>query len=348
MLDARFWLLWAMTTLVVTSSARNPLYVVVLLLATMVVGEICAPDDGRRAPLSPLRFAALAVPLSALFNGLTVHLGDTVLLTLPPWLPLIGGRITLEALTYGALNGLALTIIFAAFAVFNQVTPIRELIKLTPRSFHEGGVVLSIALTFIPQTTRSLRRIREAQAVRGHRVEGVRDWIPIVVPLLVSGLERAMGLAEAMVARGYGAVRDRKHALGTQWMLVGGLLMLLGGWLAYLFRTDWRVLAVVTMILGAAGIGLAAWLTGRGVRHSVYRPHRWTLKDTLATSGCLLTLALAVTQRESLHYSPYPVLELPRFDPLVGVALLGLVLPAVVGVTEQDDSEPKNRETARK
>ena len=36
-------------------------------------------------------------------------------------------------------------------------------------------------------------RIREAQAVRGHRVQGIRDWLPIVVPLLVSGLERAMG-----------------------------------------------------------------------------------------------------------------------------------------------------------
>jgi energy-coupling factor transport system permease protein len=330
MLDARVWLLWALTTLVTASSTRNPLYVIVLLLIATVVGGACAAGEGRRAPLSPLRFAMIAVPLSALFNGLTVHFGDTVLFHLPGWLPLLGGAVTLEALTFGAVNGLTLTAIFSAFAVFNQVTPVRDLIKLTPRAFHEGGVVLSIALTFIPQTTRSLQRIREAQAVRGHRVRGIRDWLPIVVPLLVSGLERAMGLAETMVARGYGAVSDQEQPLRTQILLVLGLLTLLGGWLAYLFRSAWRIPAVAGMVVGAGLIGLAIWQTGRGVQHTVYRPRQWTLADTLTVLGCAVTLAVALTQRELLYYSPYPRLSLPDFNPFVGMGLLGLLVPAFV------------------
>ena len=344
MFDARVWLLWALTTLVAASSARNPLYVIVLLLVAVIVGLVCAPSGGRRAPLSPLRFAIIAVPLSALFNGLTVHFGDTVLLRLPRWLPLLGGPVTLEALVFGATNGLTLTAIFSGFAVFNQVTPVRDLVQLTPRAFHEAGVVLSIALTFLPQTTRSLRRIRDAQAVRGHRVRGLRSWLPIVVPLLVSGLERSMGLAEAMVARGYGAISERAQPLRTQGVLVLGLLGLLGGWLAFLFRPSLREVAVGAMLGGAALIVGVVWLTGRTVSHTVYRRRRWTVRDTLAVLGCGVTLAvillpLPLVNGETLYYSPYPSVTLPVFDPFVGLGLLGLLVPAVVSAAGQPEPD---------
>ena len=69
MIDARAWLLWAVTTLVLASSTRNPLYAVLLLLIVTVTGVACAPGRERRAALLPLRFAATAVPLAALFNG---------------------------------------------------------------------------------------------------------------------------------------------------------------------------------------------------------------------------------------------------------------------------------------
>ncbi len=335
MLDARAWLVWALTTLVVASSTRNPLYVLLLLLVAMVVGSVCASNRGRGAITSPLRFAAVAVPLAALFNGLTAHLGDTVLFRLPDWLPLLGGPVTMEALVFGAMNGLTLTAIFSAFTVFNQVTPVRDLIQLAPRAFHETGVVLSIALTFIPQTTRSLTRIREAQAMRGHRVRGLRDWLPIVVPLLVSGLERSMGLAEAMVARGYGATSDRAQPLRTQGLLALGLFALLGGWLAFLLLPPWKGAAVGAMIVGAGIIVGVLWLAGRTVSHTTYRARRWAVRDTLTVLGCGLALVtvllpLPLVDRGTLYYAPYPGLTLPAFDPFIGLGLLGLLVPAVV------------------
>jgi energy-coupling factor transport system permease protein len=319
MLDARAWLLWALTVLVTASSTRNPLYVVLLLL-----------------------IAAVAVPMAALFNGLTAHLGDTVLFRLPDGLPLLGGPVTLEALVFGAMNGLTLTAIFGGFTVFNRVTPVRDLVRLTPRAFHEAGVVLSIALTFIPQTTRSLARIREAQAVRGHRVRGLRDWLPIFVPLLVSGLERSMGLAEAMVARGYGAVSDREQPLRTQVLLAAGLFSLLGGWLGFLFLPSWKGVGLGLMAVGTGVIATVLWLAGRGVSHTTYRTRRWTARDTLAVLGCGVALAavlvrLPLVDRSTLYYSPYPALILPTFDPLIGLGLLGLLAPAVVCTGGQAD-----------
>lgn len=344
MLDARVWLLWVLTTLVAASSARNPLYSVLLALVTTVVGTVCAPTDeeagGPGAILSPLRFATIAIPLSALFNALTVHTGETVLFRLPGWLPLLGGPVTLEAIVFGAQNGLVLTVIFAGFAVFNQVTPVRDLVRLAPRAFHEIGVIVSIALTFVPQTTRSLRRIRQAQAVRGHRMEGLRDWPPIVVPLLVSGLERSMGLAEAMVARGYGSATDKAQSLRASIGLVAGLLLLLAGWLTFLFRSAWQAVGVGLMVVGGALIVGVVWLAGRSVEHTVYRPRRWTTRDTLVVAGCALALLMVLfppVGGDTLYYSPYPRLTLPPLSPLVGFGLLGLLLPAVVSVMGNGD-----------
>lgn len=335
MLDARVWLLWALTVLVTASSARHPLYVAVLLLTALVVEATCAVEERDRAPLSPLHFGMIAVPLSAVFNGLTVHLGDTVLFSLPDWLPLLGGGITLEAIVFGALNGLTLTVIFSSFAVFNAVTPVRDLVRLTPRAFHEAGVILSIALTFVPETAHSLQRIREAQAVRGHRVRGVRDWLPIVVPLLTSGLERSMGLAEAMVARGYGAVSDEGQPLRRQVLLALGLLALLAGWLVLLFRPSRQLVAAGAMLVGTSLIVGVVWLTGRSVSHTVYRARRWTYRDTATLLGCGLTLAVALTQREQLYYSPYPRLTAPSFNPFIGLGLLGLIAPALISICRE-------------
>ncbi len=332
MIDPRAWLTWALTALAIASSTRSPLYLLLLLLTITAVGAFVPPADERRLPFSPLRFALFAIPLAAMFNALTAHLGDTVLLHLPDWLPLVGGAVTMEGLLYGATNGLALAAILSAFAVVNQATPLHELLRLTPRAYHEAGVVLSIALTFIPQTTRSVARIREAQAVRGHRVRGLRGWLPILVPLLINGLERSMGLAEAMIARGYGATTDRAQPTSLRLLLTFGLLALLGGWLAWLFVPQAGGLAAIGLAGGAALLIGALWLAGRAVRRTAYRSHRWTPVDSLVILGCAVALTpillpLPLVDRTALAYSPYPRLSLPPFDPLTGVAMLSLLLP---------------------
>jgi energy-coupling factor transport system permease protein len=342
MLDVRAWLIWSLTVLVMVSSTRNPLYVVLLLLMVTITSTVCAPDREQRGLPSTLRFGLFAVPLAALFNGLTIHSGATPLIHLPEWVPLAGGPITLEALAFGATNGLVLTAIFGGFAVFNTVTPTHDLVRLTPRAFREAGVVASIALTFIPQTSRSLKRIREAQAVRGHQVRGLRDWLPIVVPLLVSGLERSMGLAEAMVARGYGAIASRANPLRRQILLALGLMGLLGGWLSWLFLPEWRTAATAGMALGGLLILGAIWLAGRHVERTHYREYRWTWRDTLVAAGCIVNLVVALlplplVDGTTFGYTPYPHLTVPAFDPLIGIALLGLLLPVVIALLGEQE-----------
>lgn len=335
MRDVRAWLLWALATLIVASRARNPLYLVLLLLALAVVDAAYTPREARGLVSSPFRFLRYTVPLAALFNALTVHYGEHILFEIPAWVPLFGGNATLEGLVYGAVNGLALTLIFAAFTLLNRVTAVHDLVRLAPKAFHESGVVLSIALTFMPQTTRSLQRIREAQALRGHRVRGLRDWLPIVVPLLVSGMERSLCLAEAMVARGYGSVADRAQPLRTQLLLALGLVFTLGGWLGWTFYAEARTAALVLGLAGVLILVGTLWLAGRGVRRTRYRVRRWDRGDTVIAVGSLLALAVSLLPLpflplETLVYSPYPRLAWPAFNPWVASLLLGLIAPALV------------------
>jgi energy-coupling factor transport system permease protein len=335
--DVRAWLVWALAVLGVASATRNPLYALLLLLVVVLSEVVHAPRGERRAGQATLRFTAVVVPLAALFNLLTVHLGETVLLRLPQGIPLVGGPLTLEALLFGVTNGLVLAAIFGGFAVFNGVTPARDLIRLTPRAFHAAGVVLSIALTFLPQTSRSLERIREAQAVRGHRVRGVRDWLPLVVPLLVSGLERSMSLAEAMVARGYGATTGRARSLRLQLLLASGMLALLAGWLAYLLLPlPWGGIGLALAAVGVALLLVVLRMAGSAVAHTDYRPLRWAARDSLVALGCGVALAVVFLplpgiDRTSLSYVPYPRLTLPAFDPWIGIGLLGLLVPVGLG-----------------
>ena len=64
------------------------------------------------------------------------------------------------------------------------------------------GLVIAMALRFIPLIADRADRIREAQAARGGSVRGLRGVATTVVPLLVQVLQLAHTVSEALDARG--------------------------------------------------------------------------------------------------------------------------------------------------
>jgi biotin transport system permease protein len=64
------------------------------------------------------------------------------------------------------------------------------------------GLVLAMALRFIPLVAERADRIREAQAARGGSVRGLRAVRTTVVPLIVQVLQLATTVSEALDARG--------------------------------------------------------------------------------------------------------------------------------------------------
>jgi energy-coupling factor transport system permease protein len=340
------WLSWLAVSLVALSLTRNPLYLLLILLCLLFVSLwLQKREDGARPAVHPLRFTLILVTLGALFNAFTSHYGSTILFTIPGKIPLLSGHFTLEALVYGATNGLILAGMFASFTVLNQALPTRALVRLIPRAFYPVALVTSIAVTYLPTTIRLSGQIREAQEIRGHQVRGIRDWLPLLMPLLVGGMEHAMQLAEAMTARGFASAplpiqpvpSTRTSILPGSILLrlalLSGLLLLSAGWLWRLNGGDGFGLALICS--GALLILGSLWQQGRHFPRTSYRKEKWRLHDSLVLAASLLLLALLLLplpflDRASLAYSAYPLLTLPPFYPILGLAMLGLLLPVVV------------------
>jgi energy-coupling factor transport system permease protein len=343
-LHAGAWLCWLAAVVVILALTRNPIYLALTLawIAGVALAAAHVPNLGQTAlPLSPWRFALVVVPLSALFNALTVHVGGTVLARLPASWPLFGGPVTAEALVYGALNGLALTGLFAAFGIATRMLPLRQVIQLIPRAYYAVAVIVTIAVTFVPAMLRQARQIREAQAVRGHRLQGWRSWLPLWLPLVTGGLERALQLAEAMTARGF-AGGPPLHDLWTRAGVMAGLILVAAG---LLLRTVWGQAAAGAWLLlaGSVLVVAAIWQAGRRRPHTVYRPAPWRGADWLVAGGALATVAalllpLPGLEHVTLFYSPYPLLAAPEFALGIGVATWGLLIPAAVLAVKAETS----------
>jgi energy-coupling factor transport system permease protein len=340
-MNALIWFAWAAGLMVITLATRNPLYLLLAMGVTRVVNA-GLPRDPARVQLSLRRMALLIVPLSALFNAVSVHIGDTVLFTLPGDIPVFSGAVTLEGLVYGAINGLMLVTVLSIFQTLNAATAPRDWMRFAPRAYQSIGMTMSIAMGFVPQTTRRLREVQEAQAVRGHRVKGIRDWLPLWVPLLTGGMEQSMQLSEAMVARGYGAAQSEASSTKRQMLLAAGLLLALAGWFTRFFVALPAWLGWVAVIAGA-GMVIASLIRRKGTPHTSLRDQRLTRRDWLCLvlfAGGVMAFGLpaALGGAASLFWSPYPALTVPAFDVWLGLALLLFVAPILqsFGQNEQN------------
>jgi energy-coupling factor transport system permease protein len=339
------WMLWLAAALLPAMISRNPLYLILLLLAVAVAYNTM----GRLSPMatswSVFLKAGLALGmLSVVFNTLTVHYGDTVLFTLPhlslhfgrvPLLEL-GGDTTLEALTYGLTSALSLVAILLVFATFNVLVDHHKVLRMTPAFLYQTGMIASIAIAFVPQMVSSLQDIREAQALRGHRFRGLRDLLPLFVPLLTTGLERAIQLAESMEARGFGGGssdrpgrRGALHRVLIATSLFG--LLVAAFYVGYFASTRW-----VGAIIGMASMALLlvnVLVMGRGVKRSRYRRELWRPRDTLVAAASIASILVVagfwLLHVEALVFYPYPKVTVPDFNPLIGLAMLSAVAPVL-------------------
>lgn len=341
------WLLWLAAALTVIGLTNNPLYLLLTLLAVSLVFVACHDERPLARAYRLFFVAGFALWLGYIvFSVVTVGggRGQTVLLTLPQLtLPsllggvVLGGPITAEDIVWGAVRGLRIWVLVAVFGAFNALVDHYRLLRMTPRSLFHVGLAVTIAITFVPHTLRSLGEIRESQRLRGHRFRGPRSYLALVAPLLASSLEQSIQFAEALDARGYGRTRANDLALGRQQLgvLAGVLLFAAGlfGWLYYGSAASGVALAL--MIVGAALIGWAARMLGRLVPRTTYRRERWHRRDTLvcgAALGCgAAWLALWLVGEPSLLYNPYAALVVPPFALLPGLAVLLLAVPATFG-----------------
>lgn len=171
---------------------------------------------------------ALAATAIRIFFALVIGVpmpGQTIFtlpeLQLPDFLVGIrlGGEVTTQRLI-GALKEASLfSALIIAFGGANSLTTPTRLLKVLPNRVYGVGVATTIATTLTPQLANSVTRIKQAQFFRGQSATGFRSWSRISTPVLEDSLARAVDLAAALEARGYGAFSTPTRYRPIEWNL---------------------------------------------------------------------------------------------------------------------------------
>ena len=344
-MPAVVWLLWAVAAAATVQLAPNPLYVTIVVAVAALVVQAHAGDNGNTLtsafPILLAAGVAFAVLRLVLTVATTHGSGGAVLFTLPDaTLPrlfggfTVGGTVELPVLARAAAEGWVIVGVIAAFAAFNAVVNHHELVQAAPRAFYELGLAVTVALAFVPSTIAAVAAVREADRARtgGHVVRRGR-LVRQVVPVLESGMERAVHLAESMDSRGFG--RDTTAAdVASGWFGLGSLVLLGGCFVALVARATTTAAALA--LAGTAALVAAVVLSSKASRRARYRPRRVAPRQWGLAAAAWLAPAIVVAADVAGDHTltwPADVLALPAVSLLPLLGLLALAVPAIAIAT---------------
>lgn len=171
-----------------------------LIAALLLVLCLRAPATRRRPYLTGCALTALGV---LVVTPLVVVDGVNVLWS-GPVIPVLGRLdVTVEELGAAAVQALRLVAVTLAFAAYALLLDHDALVR-SVRFARRSALVVALATRLVPTLERDARGLVEALRGRGIEVQGVRGRARLLSPLVSGSLERALNLAEAMEARGYG------------------------------------------------------------------------------------------------------------------------------------------------
>jgi energy-coupling factor transport system permease protein len=82
---------------------------------------------------------------------------------------------------------------------------------------YEFAFAFTTAVRFVPVLAEEAQTIMDAQKARGLELEKgnfmkrIRNYVPILIPLIVNAIRRSLELAEAMESRAWGATKNRTN-----------------------------------------------------------------------------------------------------------------------------------------
>lgn len=335
------WVSWALAAAAVVQLAPNPVYVTVVIAIAALVLEAHATDAPLAGAFPVLLLAGIAFgALRVVLTALTAHASGAAFVHLPQLtLPAIlggftvGGAIETDIVVRAAAEAWVIVGIIAVFGAFNGVVSHYELVQAAPRAFYEIGLAVTVALAFVPSTIAAIGAVREADRARtGGRVVRRGRLLRQLVPILETGMERAVALAESMDSRGFGHRRASRTDAAAGWLGAGALLGIAGAFIALVARSS--TTASVLLAGGAAALAAAVVLASKGTSRVRYRDRRLSPRDWLLAAGVWIApaglVALAAAGDRS-HDWPAAVLGGARLG-LPPVSLAGLAFVLVLAL----------------
>ncbi len=160
----------------------------------------------RREWIRSMRGAAFLATIIFLTNFVFAFIGT-------------GYIITAKILENAAAMTLRFIVLVESFSVFFLTTSPDHLglaLEQT-RVPYEFVFAFTTAVRFVPVLAEEAQTIMDAQKARGLELERgnflkrIRNYIPILIPLIVSAIRRSLELAEAMESRAWGATKERTN-----------------------------------------------------------------------------------------------------------------------------------------
>ena len=217
--------------IVLTTS--NPAYKAAVLCAAFTV---LAATAGLRRMRRLLLSVALVGFFDVLLNFMSAHLGLTVLFTVPYAVPAFGGTYTVEGLAFGVSGALTIAAALLAAAPFSLLLAPHDVMDALPRVLASTGTAIAASLNLVPSIARSFTDVAEAQRMRGWRPRGPGSWAEVLVPVVLTGAEGSIQLAESMEARGFGSgprtAYQRPRLSSRDWFVFAGAAVAVARFLA--------------------------------------------------------------------------------------------------------------------
>jgi len=130
-----------------------------------------------------------------------------------------GYVLTAAAVENSAAMTLRFVVLVESFSVFFLTTSPDHLglaLEQT-RVPYEFAFAFTTAVRFVPVLAEEAQTIMDAQKARGLELEKggilkrIRNYVPVLIPLIVSAIRRSLELAEAMESRAWGATKKRTN-----------------------------------------------------------------------------------------------------------------------------------------
>ncbi|HWX45587.1 MAG TPA: energy-coupling factor transporter transmembrane component T [Solirubrobacteraceae bacterium] len=205
--------LWALALTVAALLVYHPLGLAVLTLA--ILGAGWGAGVGRELARTVRTALIVALPI-VLVNVLVDRDGLTVFARLGDLGPFGQGDLTVEALVYGAVIALKVTILILISSLASLAIDPDALLRSLRRLSFRSALTASLAVRMLPVLAADTQRLAEAQRTRpGGAPRGARGRAALIGAVVAGSLDRAMDVAATLEVRGLAAApRARRSSIG--------------------------------------------------------------------------------------------------------------------------------------
>jgi energy-coupling factor transport system permease protein len=200
---------WAMALSAAALLLYHPLALLALALALLGAGVGAGVGRELRRTLRTALVVALPI---VIVNVLVTRDGLTVFARLGDLGPFGQGNLTVEALVYGAVIALKLTVLILVSTLASLAIDPDELLRLLRRLSFRSALTASLATRMAPVLAADAQRLAEAQRTRPDgAARGGRGRVALLAAVLGGSLDRAMDVAATLELRGYAAASGARR-----------------------------------------------------------------------------------------------------------------------------------------